>query len=703
MKKRRFGLSSKIILFTGGLTILTVATSLTVNLLISYQNKKDDFISSCADATNVIENTFTASNDENEKIRNIISIILDNYGLVRTKYDTMTPEEIKTYQEQTCIDLFGPLDGSMGMTYEKSLRRGFYMESLFNMQSACNTYDVPFSSFFIFDYDFDRSIMIAVSNVSLENNFTIIGSVSEITNKKELEFLYSRKNEKVISETNFVYAYNFIDNLTNYTNYSCIVLAEYPLVEFNNSFKNQLITELSISLGSSVFLVILYALFARFFLIKNVKTLTTSTESFIEKMKNNEELEIVDNNIKSHDEIRDLSDSFLTMQKQIIDYIEKIKTAKDKEHQLNTEISIASKIQLESLPGVLYYDRNAEIRALIKPAKAVGGDFYDYFYIDKDHIALIIADVSGKGIPASLFMMRAKESLKSASASGRKLSDVLFNVNNALVTNNIENYFVTAFLGILDLKTYKFEYINAGHERPFIKHGGKVEQLQVKPNFVLGLEEDYVFEQESIQLEEGDEIFLHTDGLNEAINPKKEEFGYQRIEEVLSRKNTLNGKIKDVIAELDAFRGEEEQFDDITILAVKIREGVFNLEIKNPDYNSIPTTTDTICDYLSDADFEILAKIGVIIDEVMNNIISYGKSKTNKRIEIQVEKEGDDIILIFIDNSHPFNPLNKKSTTVQENLDAGIVGGLGISIVRSISKETEYNYTVNKNILVVKM
>ena len=157
-----------------------------------------------------------------------------------------------------------------------------------------------------------------------------------------------------------------------------------------------------------------------------------------------------------------------------------------------------------------------------------------------------------------------------------------------------------------------------------------------------------------------------------------------------------------MLSDLEAFENKEEQFDDITILSFNIKKNVVSYDYLNPKYDDITDLTEKIENYLEDLDPILLSKIGVIVDEVMNNIISYGKTKTNKTLTVSIEKTDGGATLIFVDNSHPFNPLLKEKRTVQENLEEGIVGGLGISIMKSISAGTEYAYSNNKNILIIK-
>ena len=700
MKKLRFNLLTKIILLTGVLTILTVSTSLTVNLLISYQNTKKTYIKSCEHVTDNIESIFAPNAKSIEEIANIV---IERYNAIEGEYDEMTPEDIENYQSNLRIELFGPPDGSgYGMSYEKSLRKGFYTESIARMQYLCSSYKVPYASLSLYDSENKTVVDIINSDLSIDNNFSTIGLKSLNPSEEIQTFLDNNGVIKTITAKDAVYSYNILELDLSLGQYKCFIQGQYPLADYNKSLNQQILTQFLITAGSAIFLVIIYAIFTKLFLVNNVHKLTNSTNKFVSKMKNDEPLEIVDTNIKTSDEIRDLSDEFTLMQDQIINYVENIKKAKSIEQAFNAEVGVASKIQLESLPTKTYFDKNIELRAFIKPAKGVGGDFYDYFYIDQDHLAVVIADVSGKGIPASLFMMRSKESIRSAAMNEKDLAKVFFKVNNSLCINNKEGYFVTAFLGVLNLKTYEFDFISSGHERPYIKRGEECKRLEVESNFVLGLEEDFEYKKQKTKLQEGDTILLDTDGLNEAINSEEEEFGYERIAKSLQKDTLLKKNVETVIKDLEEFIGKAEQFDDITILSFNIKQNVTSFSYLNPTYDDITDLTGKVEEYLEDLDPIILSKIGVVIDEVMNNIISYGKTKTNKMVTISVEKTDGGATLVFVDNSHPFNPLLRENRTVQENMDEGIVGGLGISIVKSISEESEYAYSNNKNILVIK-
>ena len=690
---------------TGGLTILTLSASLIVSSMITLSNRKADFTEQCTTVAHNIKSLYISNLD---KTNEILDIVIEQYDSIRETYDSMTKEALDAYQENLRITLFGPDDGKgFGMTIAKGNRKSYYYSLLTNMQQICSSYEVPSASFVVFDTVSQR--LIDITNSSLENvqNTSQIGLVGDEPMQQELDFFNasaanSIDDTNIFTYENCVYSDVIVDMDNNATQYKYFVRGEYSLAKFNNESRNVLLRELTITIVSAIFLVVVFSILTKLFLVNNVHRLIRSTDQFVGMMKEDRTLQPVESNIKTTDEIHDLSDSISLMQNQIITYVQSIKEAKRVEDAFNAEVDIASKIQLESLPSSTHFDRSLELRAFIKPAKGVGGDFYDYFYIDDDHLAFLVADVSGKGIPASLFMMRSKESIQSCARTEKDLSKVLFKVNNTLCVNNKEGYFVTLFLGVLDLKTYKLNYVSAGHERPFIKHQGECHRLEGESNFVLGLEEDFPYKQQSIQLEEGDTILLYTDGLNEAINESKEEFGYDRIHDALLKDEEPQANILTLIEDLEAFEGKAEQFDDITLLALHLKKNVVSYFYLNPTFADIDDVTSKVEDYLDHMDPITISKIGVVIDEIVNNIISYGKTRTNKTMMVCIEKLNDGARLIFIDNSHPFNPLNKKMRTVQENMEEGIVGGLGISIVKSISKESEYYYSNDKNILVLR-
>jgi len=259
----------------------------------------------------------------------------------------------------------------------------------------------------------------------------------------------------------------------------------------------------------------------------------------------------------------------------IQDVTETVLLERAEKERIQSELLIAAKIQSSMLPtefppfpGRTEFD----IYALMDPAKEVGGDFYDFFFIDDNKLAVVIADVSGKGIPAALFMVRAKTILKNAAQQGKPLAEVMELVNNMLCEGNDECMFVTIFLGVLEITTGRFSYVNGGHDVPLIKHGSKFDWLTVKPSLMPGFMTDTKYEPEEILLQKGDTLFLYTDGVTEAENPKKEQLSEPRLANIINECNYSSAKelLDYMRAKVDAFADGEEQFDDITMLALKI-------------------------------------------------------------------------------------------------------------------------------------
>ena len=245
------------------------------------------------------------------------------------------------------------------------------------------------------------------------------------------------------------------------------------------------------------------------------------------------------------------------------------------ENRMKEELKLAAAIQDAALPKNFNLPTNhLEVYALMTPARSVGGDFYDFFYVGMDQIALVIADVSGKGIPASLFMMRAKTAIKNTACNGLGPAKILENVNNMLCEGNDAEMFVTVWLGILDMKTGLMRCANAGHEYPALMRAGSgYELLKDKHGLVLAGYENVTMKEYEITLNPGDRLFVYTDGVPEAVDERNEQFGTGRMTEELTRRKDGSQEIllKGMLEAIRTFAGEAEQFDDITMLGITYR------------------------------------------------------------------------------------------------------------------------------------
>lgn len=273
--------------------------------------------------------------------------------------------------------------------------------------------------------------------------------------------------------------------------------------------------------------------------------------------------------VRSHQEFAALSDDINSTVDTLKRYIS------DAEARIDAELAFAKAIQHSAIPTVFppYPNRKEfEIWACMDTAKEVGGDFYDFYFVDEDTLAFLIADVSGKGIPAAMFMMQAKTLLKSYSESGMGVAEVLTQANNKLCEGNEADMFVTVWMGYLNTKTGEVTYANAGHNPPFIRHGdGSVEMVKSRPGLVLAGMEDIRYRTNTVQLKPGDLLYLYTDGVTEATDVANNLYGEARLEAVLQQKNVgdVETVCRQVKENVDSFVGDAPQFDDITMLALK--------------------------------------------------------------------------------------------------------------------------------------
>lgn len=313
--------------------------------------------------------------------------------------------------------------------------------------------------------------------------------------------------------------------------------------------------------------------------IKPINALAKAAGSYTQKdMEEGEEntSHFAEVDVSSALELVDLRNTMAKMEDDIRDSIRKIARVSAERERITAELSIASEIQQAALPTGFPEGSGFELFAAMHPAKEVAGDFYDFFMIDDDHLALIMADVSGKGVPAALFMMKGKEILKNRAVRGGKPSEVIGYANSELARDNERAMFITVWLGFLEISTGKLTAANAGHEYPFIMdEKGRFEKYDDPHGMVCGLMEDFEYEDYTVTIPRGGGLFLYTDGIPEAENDKGEYFGMERTEEILNRYRDSSAKdlIEGVKKEMDGFASGAEQFDDITMLCLFMKQG----------------------------------------------------------------------------------------------------------------------------------
>ena len=307
-----------------------------------------------------------------------------------------------------------------------------------------------------------------------------------------------------------------------------------------------------------------------------VAPLNTITRRISELREGNLEFKM-ENAYRTGDEIEELAQSFANLSHKTVEYVETVKRVTAEKERIGAELSLATDIQAAMLPHIFpaFPDRKEfDIYASMDPAKEVGGDFYDYFLIDDDHLCMVIADVSGKGVPAALFMMASKIILQSVAMLGRSPAEILTKTNEAICSNNEAQMFVTVWLGILELSTGKLTAANAGHEYPTIKRpDGSFEIYKDRHGFVIGGMEGAKYREYELQLEPGAKIFVYTDGVAEATNKDNELFGTERMLDALNRQPDVAPlqMLRNVRRAVDDFVQDAPQFDDLTMLCMEYK------------------------------------------------------------------------------------------------------------------------------------
>ena len=310
-------------------------------------------------------------------------------------------------------------------------------------------------------------------------------------------------------------------------------------------------------------------------IVSPINKIRDVSKGMVENLENEETIEAT---IDTKDEIEELFESFKQMYSDVRDYIGELETVTAEKERIGAELDVAKHIQASMLPCIFpaFPDRSEfDIYATMEPAKEVGGDFYDFFMVDDRHLAIVMADVSGKGVPAALFMVIGKTLIKDHTTPDTDLGNVFSEVNNLLCESNSEELFITAFEGVLDLVTGEFVYVNAGHDAPFIcRPDGSYEQLAVKHGFVLAGMENIKFREGRTTLGAGDKLFHYTDGVTEATNVDNVLYGKERLSLVLNNNKEKSPKetLAAVKADIDRFVGEAPQFDDITMLCLEYRK-----------------------------------------------------------------------------------------------------------------------------------
>lgn len=412
-------------------------------------------------------------------------------------------------------------------------------------------------------------------------------------------------------------------------------------------------------------------------------------------------------NIHTGDEVESLCGAIKQMERDINGYIENLTAVTAEKERIGAELDVAKNIQASMLPCIFpaFPERpELDIYATMTPAKEVGGDFYDFFLVDDDRLAMVMADVSGKGVPAALFMVIAKTLLKNVAQTGLSPKDVLEKVNNQLCVNNEAEMFVTVWLGFLEISTGKLTCANAGHEYPVLKRAsGDYELIKDKHGFVLAGMEGSHYKEYELYLNPGDRLFLYTDGVAEATDAYNKLYGTDRMLDALNRNKDVNCEtlLHRMKEEIDAFVGAAPQFDDITMLSLELMPqngpGMKKLKL-TPTLESMEQVAAFVEQELENAGvpMKVIAQMNIAVDEIFSNIARYSGAND---ATVGVTVEDGRVTLRFADNGRPYDPTEKPDPDTSLSAEERDIGGLGIFMVKKSMDTVEYEYHDGLNIL----
>ena len=458
--------------------------------------------------------------------------------------------------------LYAEITYSWLITRVNQIKRAYHVDFLF----CVLTEDSYETQFFLFSGADPGS----VRGTSYEEIYPLGVRVTVSASQQE-EMRNAQQNSAHLADAgSYVDYYAFLDMIDDH---AVLIGMTYDLSGLMANIHAQTISRTSYAVAHQVFLSLICLVLTSVFVLHPLKKVQNSIRLYKET-KNSET--VIENlaKIRPHNEIGQLSEDVMSLTKEIDDYLNRIQTITAEEERISTELSLATRIQAAMLPHIFppFPDRpEFDIYATMEPARKVGGDFYDFFLVDDDHLCLVMADVSGKGVPAALFMMVSKIILQSCAMLGKSAAEILTKTNEAICSNNQEEMFVTVWVGILEISTGTLTAANAGHEYPVLKKpDGTFELIKDRHGLVIGGMEGTRYREYQLQMEPGAKLFLYTDGVAEATDAQNQLFGTDRMIEALRRAE--DGTPEEILQSVDhavkEFVGDAPQFDDLTMLCI---------------------------------------------------------------------------------------------------------------------------------------
>ncbi len=540
----------------------------------------------------------------------------------------------------------------------------------------------------------DENLCMVIDNDYSGKHISSIGIIppEEMMNGKTATALYNADVVDGISDLSaeYMYVFKFVEGY-------CLIAA-MPMNEAMFMRDASMLTSIFMQVIIFATLFVFIYLLIKRVIINNLKKINDTLGRITEGDLN------VTVDVRSSKEFSSLSDDINSTVATLKRYIAEAAARIDK------ELEYAKQIQLSALPTNFPEDEEFGIYAEMIAAKEVGGDFYDFYKLNENTVAFLAADVSGKGIPAAMFMMTAKTIIKDLAESGMAVNDIFTKANEKLCENNESGMFVTAWMGILDVTTGNVQFANAGHNPPLLKRAdGSFEILKTRAGFVLAGMEGVHYRVGELTLNPGDRLFLYTDGVPEATNTENKLYGEDRLLSFMN-KNALMEATKllpSLKANIDEFVGEAPQFDDITMLLFDYKPKKGGERMTNKTFSA---KTESLADVLSfteetlesyDCPIKIQTAICVAVEEVFVNIAHYAypDSEGDMTLCIGFDAQNNAITFRMTDKGVPFDPLTKPDPDITLSAEDREIGGLGIFIAKKTMDSLSYTYEDGENVL----
>jgi len=419
--------------------------------------------------------------------------------------------------------------------------------------------------------------------------------------------------------------------------------------------------------------------------------------------------------VRARNEIGVLAASFNEMTRRLNESIEHLKETTAAKERIESELQIAHEIQMSMVPKIFppFPDRSEfDIFATLVPAKEVGGDLYDFFFIDDDRLCFAVGDVSGKGVPASLFMAVTKTLFRATAGNSGTPGEVLARLNTEICRDNDSCMFVTFFFGILNIRSGQVDYSNGGHNLPYRLHRDGVSPVENLGGRALGLMEQSPYSSGRMVLGPGEALLLYTDGVTEAMDSSEKLYSDQRLADFLVTNHNSSPRqiIGDLISDVRRFAGETPQSDDITVLALhyfgttkKTTEPV-EIKLRN-QVSELDRLNQALTEFGRHHGLapKVFHDLNLVLEEILTNIISYGYTDNREHeISVNLSLEPGEVRVDVEDDGQPFNPLEAPEADTTRPLEERTIGGLGIHLVRKLMDRIEYRRQEGKNRLVMK-